>query len=160
MNINIIVATAQNNAIGKNNQLLWHLPADLKHFKQVTSGHTILMGRKTYDSIGRPLPNRRNIVITRQAISIEGCEVASSVDEGLELCHGEEEVFVIGGAEIYEQTIDRCKRIYLTLVHQNFDGDAYFSELDETKWKIISRTDHEADEKNTLAYSFLIMEHR
>jgi dihydrofolate reductase len=160
MKISIVVAAAQNNTIGKNNELLWHLPADLKHFKNLTTGHAILMGRKTYESIGRPLPNRRNIVITRQPIQLEGCEVVNSIDEAMAICDGEEEVFVIGGAEIYKQTLERCHRIYLTRVNQHFEGDAYFPELNETQWVEISRSVHPADEKNPIGYSFIILEHR
>src|ERR1700759_3931236 len=117
MIVTIVVAISENNAIGKDNQLLWHLPADLRHFKQVTSGRSIIMGRKTFDSVGTPLPNRRNIVVTRQDIKIEGCEVVKSVDEGLALCAGEDEVFIGGGAEIYRQSMHLTNRIYLTIVH-------------------------------------------
>src|ERR1700739_4477617 len=101
MIISDVVAIAENTAIGKDNQLLWHLPNDLKHFKAITSGHTIIMGRKTYDSVGKPLPNRRNIIITRKDIKIEGCEVVNSIGAALELCKTEDEVFIVGGAEIY-----------------------------------------------------------
>src|SRR5476651_338755 len=103
MTLTIVVAISENNAIGKNNQLLWYLPADLKHFKDITTGHTVIMGRKTYDSVGKPLPKRRNIIITRQNISIEGCEVVASIEDALALCADEEEVFIVGGAEIYRQ---------------------------------------------------------
>src|SRR4051812_7556265 len=110
MTVSIIVAIARNHAIGKNNQLLWHLPNDLKHFKDVTTGHTVIMGRKTFDSVGKPLPKRRNIVITRQAISIEGCEVVNTIEAALALCANEEEVFIVGGAEIYKQSIPLTDR--------------------------------------------------
>ncbi|WP_449435306.1 dihydrofolate reductase [Pedobacter steynii] len=130
MMVSIVVAIAQNNAIGKNNQLLWHLPADLKHFKQITSGHTIIMGRKTYDSIGRPLPNRRNIVITRNmGLTIEGAEVVTTLEDALALCDNEDEVFIVGGAQIYEQALAKTHRIHLTTVHQNYDGDTFFRKL-------------------------------
>ena len=106
MILSIVVAMSENNAIGKDNKLLWHLPADLKHFKEITSGHTILMGRKTFDSIGRPLPNRRNIVITRNAdLSLEGVEIYNGLEQALAACRNEAEVFLIGGAEIYRQAI-------------------------------------------------------
>src|ERR1700712_4631928 len=101
----IVVAIAENNAIGKNNQLLWRLPTDLKHFQEITTGHTVIMGRKTYDSVGKPLPNRRNIIITRQNIEIPGCEVVPSIDAALALCKDEPEVFIVGGAEIYRQAM-------------------------------------------------------
>jgi dihydrofolate reductase len=158
MIISIVVAIAENNAIGKNNQLLWHLPADLKHFKQITTGHTVIMGRKTYDSVGKPLPNRRNIIITRQDITIEGCEVAKSIEDALALCAGEEEVFIIGGAEIYKQSIHLADRIYLTIVHQKFDGDSYFPEINYGQWVETTREDHQPDEKNKLPYSFITLE--
>src|SRR6195952_4576735 len=120
----IVVAIAENNAIGKNNQLLWYLPADLKHFKDITTGHTVIMGRKTYDSVGKPLPKRRNIIITRQPITIEGCEVVNSIEAALALCKDEEEVFIVGGAEIYRQAMKLTDRIYLTIIHKEFDGDS------------------------------------
>ena len=156
--VSIVVAIAKNNAIGKDNQLLWHLPKDLKHFKEITSGHTIIMGRKTYDSVGKPLPNRRNIVITRQNINIEGCEVVDSLDAALALCANEPEVFIVGGAEIYKQAMQATDRIYLTIVHQNFDGDTYFPEIKADEWKESQREDYQPDEKHQFAYSFITLE--
>src|SRR5665213_977224 len=141
MKISIIVAISENNAIGKNNQLLWHLPGDLKHFKDITSGHTIIMGRKTFDSVGKPLPNRRNIVVTRQTLTIPGCEVVNSIDAALELCKGEEEVFIGGGAEIYKTAMPHTDRIYLTIVHQPFEADTFFPETDQSEWRKVSRED-------------------
>ena len=135
MIVSIVVAIAKNNAIGKNNQLLWHLPKDLKHFKDITSGHTIIMGRKTYESVGKPLPNRRNIIITRQNISIDGCEVVNSIDQALKSSAGEDEIFIVGGAEIYNQALSLTDRIYLTIVHHNFDGDTYFPDIKDDIWK-------------------------
>lgn len=158
MTISIIVAISQNHAIGKNNQLLWHLPADLKHFKDITSGHTIIMGRKTFDSVGKPLPNRRNIVVTRQPITIPGCEVVNSIEAALELCRAEEEVFIGGGAEIYKQAMSLTDRIYLTIVHRHFDADTFFPEIDKSEWKEVSREDHQPDLKNPIAYSFITLE--
>src|SRR5882762_3660668 len=102
MTITIVVAISENHAIGKDNKLLWYLPKDLKHFKEITTGGTVIMGRKTYESVGKPLPNRRNIIITRQAITIEGCEVVNSIEAAIALCKTEEEVFIVGGAEIYK----------------------------------------------------------
>ena len=147
MTISIIVAIGENNAIGKNNQLLWHLPADLKHFKQTTSGHSVIMGRKTFDSVGKPLPNRRNIVVTRQDIKIEGCEVVKSIEEAIALCEGEEEIFIVGGAEIYKLAMDKTNKIYLTIVHKMFDADTFFPEIDFKKWAEIRHDDHQPDEK-------------
>ncbi|WP_184541724.1 dihydrofolate reductase [Mucilaginibacter sp. FT3.2] len=158
MTISIIVATAKNHAIGKNNQLLWYLPNDLKHFKDVTSGHTVIMGRKTFDSVGKPLPRRRNIVVTRQDIAIEGCEVVKSIEAAVALCASEEEVFIIGGAEIYRQALHLTNRIYLTLIDQDFDGDTFFPTLDPTEWKEKERENFTPDEKNKYHYAFITLE--
>src|ERR1700749_3703820 len=122
MIVSIVVAISQNHVIGKDNKLLWYLPNDLKHFKDITTGHTVIMGRKTYESVGKPLPNRRNIIITRQNITIEGCEVVSSIEEAIKLCQTEQEVFIVGGAEIYKQSLPLVNRIYLTIVHHSFDA--------------------------------------
>ena len=155
MIVSAVVAIAENNAIGKDNQLLWHLPADLKHFKQITSGHTIIMGRKTYDSIGKPLPNRRNIVITRTAdLQIPGVEVTGNIEDALALCANEDEVFIIGGAEIYRTTLAVTDRIYLTRVHENYEADAFFPEIDFNEWEETSVEKHLPDEKNRVAYTF------
>ncbi|RCH56441.1 dihydrofolate reductase [Mucilaginibacter hurinus] len=160
MIVNIIVATSSNNAIGKNNQLLWHMPNDLKHFKEKTTGHTIIMGRKTFDSVGKPLPRRRNIVITRQHITIEGCEVVHSLAGALDLCIEEDEVFIVGGAEIYRQALDITDRIYLTIIHEFFEGDTFFPELDNLEWKESTRDDRQPDEKHAFPYSFITLERR
>jgi dihydrofolate reductase len=159
MIVSIIVAIGENNAIGKNNQLLWHMPNDLKHFKDVTSGRTIIMGRKTFDSVGKPLPKRRNIVVTRQDITIPGCEVVKSIEDGLALCKGEDEVFIGGGAEIYKLAMHLTDRIYLTIIHKSFDADTFFPEIDRKEWKEVSRQDFQPDEKNPLPYSFITLEH-
>src|SRR6201996_4288282 len=150
MIVSIIVAIGENNAIGKGNQLLWHMPNDLKHFKDITSGRTIIMGRKTFDSVGKPLPKRRNIVVTRQDITIPGCEVVKSIDEGLALCAGEDEVFIGGGAEIYKLAMAKTDRIYLTIIHKVFDADTFFPEIDHTEWTETHHEDHPADEKNPI----------
>jgi dihydrofolate reductase len=160
MIVSIIVAIGDNNAIGKDNQLLWYLPADLRHFRDKTSGHTIIMGRKTFDSVGKPLPKRRNIVITRQDIQIEGCEVVKSIDDALELCKDEHEVFIGGGAEIYRQAMIKTDRIYLTIVHQSFDADTFFPEINHDLWVETSHVDHAADEKNNIPYSFITLERK
>ena len=158
MTVSIIVAIGENNAIGKNNQLLWHMPNDLKHFKDVTSGRTIIMGRKTFDSVGKPLPKRRNIVVTRQDITIPGCEIVKSIEDGLALCKGEDEVFIGGGAEIYKLAMHLTDRIYLTIIHKSFDADTFFPEIDRKEWKEVSREDYQPDEKNPLPYSFITLE--
>lgn len=158
--VSAVVATALNNAIGKHNQLLWHLPADLKHFKDITSGHTVIMGRKTFDSIGKPLPRRRNIVVTRQPIQIEGCEVVNSVEAALALCADEKEVFIVGGAEIYKLALPFTNRVYLTIVKKEFEADAFFPTLNAEEWVQTSVEDHIPDEKNNLPYSFITLERR
>ncbi|MBE9601776.1 dihydrofolate reductase [Pedobacter sp. MC2016-24] len=155
MIVSAVVAIAENYAIGKNNELLWYLPADLKHFKAVTSGHTVIMGRKTYESIGKPLPNRRNVVVTRKKdLLIPGVEITNGIDEALLLCSGEPEVFIIGGAEIYKSALERTDRIYLTTVHDSFEADAYFPEIDRDQWRETEIEKHLPDEKNKLAYTF------
>ncbi|MDB2363881.1 dihydrofolate reductase [Flavobacteriales bacterium] len=153
--VSIVVATAQNNVIGNDNDLIWHLPADLKHFKSVTSGSSIVMGRKTYESIGRPLPKRENIIITRQTgLLIEGCVVVNSLQEAINKAESEE-VFIIGGGEIYKQAMEIADKIYLTKIHQDFEGDTMFPEIDPNVWKELSCVSGELDEKNKLKHSFL-----
>jgi dihydrofolate reductase len=155
MKISLIVAVDKNNGIGKDNQLPWHLPADLQHFKKITTGFPIIMGRKTFDSIGKPLPNRRNIVISRQTgLEIFGTEVCSSLQSALSLCENESEVFIIGGAQIFEQSLDLADTLYFTVIQNNFDADTFFPELDKNQWKETSNEAHEPDEKNIYSYNF------
>src|ERR1700761_936022 len=131
MIVSAVVAISENHAIGKDNKLLWYLPNDLKHFKEITTGGCIIMGRKTFDSVGKPLPRRCNIIITRQAnVTIEGCEVVNSVEAALALCENEAEVYIVGGAEIYKLALPQTDRIYLTIVHKQFEGDSFFPEID------------------------------
>lgn len=157
--ISIVVAVAENNAIGKNNQLLWHLPADLKHFKNITSGRTVVMGRKTYDSIGKPLPNRKNIIITRQKdLILSGADVVSSLEEALSVDKESKEIFIIGGAEIYKNALPFTNRIYLTTVHQQYEADTFFPAFDRSEWKETSHDYHPADEKNSVACTFSTLE--
>jgi dihydrofolate reductase len=153
--ISIIVAIAENLAIGKNNDLLWHIPADLKRFKKITSGHPVIMGKRTFESLPRrPLPNRRNIVITDiPGEIIEGCEMAYSIDGAIAICTPEEENFVIGGASVYRQLLPFTDRLYLTLVRKTFEGDVFFPEIDFSKWKLISTEDFPPDETNNFSYS-------
>lgn len=159
MIVSIVVAIAQNNAIGKDNKLLWNLPRDLKHFKEITSGHTVIMGRKTFDSMGKPLPNRRNIVITRQEdLLIMDAEVTNTLEHALALCANEAEVFIIGGAQIYKEALSLTNRIYLTVVHENYEADTFFPELDNSKWTVISSELHLPDEKNKVAFTFQTLE--
>jgi dihydrofolate reductase len=157
--VSIVVAVAENNSIGKNNQLLWHLPDDLKHFKNITTGGTIIMGRKTFESIGKPLPNRISIVIsTQKNFDGKGAIVVSSLDVALEKCKNKEEVFIIGGGEIYKYSLPFVDCIYLTKVHQNFEGDTFFPDLEPADWKVISEVHHQPDEKNEFPYSFFKLE--
>lgn len=162
VNLSIAVAVGENFAIGKNNQLLWHMPADLKYFKQTTSGHTIIMGRKTFDSVGRPLPNRRNIVITRDAtLKIDGVEVVNSLDKALEITNNEEKpVFIVGGAEIYRQALPKTQTIYLTTIHHTFEADTFFPAIDRNEWNVISAEQHKADDKNIYDYTFEVLERK
>ena len=154
--ISIIVAMAENRVIGVNNTLPWRLPADLRHFRHVTTGHHVIMGRRNYESIGRPLPDRTNIVITRNpAYQAPGCRVKHSLADALRDIQDDPEVFIIGGAEIYRQAIGGADRIYLTLVHADISGDTFFPEFDVREWRETSRARHEADEKNPYAYSFV-----
>mgnify|MGYP003576258397 CR=1 FL=1 len=151
-----IVVVDENGGIGRNNQLLVHFPADLKHFRKLTTGHPVIMGRKTYDSMGKALPNRRNIVITRKAdLTLPDAEVVNSLDEAISLCENEEEVFVIGGAEIFRFSFPKSDRIYLTKIHQAFEADTFLPEIDQQKWREVAREDHSPDEKNPFKYSFI-----
>lgn len=161
MIISCIVATAKNNIIGKDNDIPWYLPADLKYFKRITSGHHILMGRNCYESIGRPLPKRTNVVISRNPyLAISNCLVAHSIEEALELAYnnGEKEVFIIGGGMIYEQSKDLWDKLYLTEVDLEVDGDIVFPEIKSDEWKTISTEAHKRDEKNEYDYCFKVLE--
>lgn len=154
--IKIIVAISKNRVIGDSNKLIWNLPADLKRFKEITGGHSIVMGRKTYQSIGRPLPNRRNIIITRdENYEVDGCEVVNSIEEALLLTNSD--CFIIGGGEIYKQTLHIADQIYLTQVDEDFDGDTTFPELPPS-WYVSNKEDFESDEKNPYKYSFILYE--
>ncbi len=155
--ISIIAAMAENRVIGHGNALPWHLPADLRHFKQITTGHAVIMGRRNYESIGRPLPGRRNIVVTsnREYLAL-GCEVVHSIEAALDLPGPDAgEIFVIGGAEIYRQCLPRAERLYLTLVHASVAGDTYFPNFEAAEWIEVARERHDADAKNPFSYTFL-----
>ena len=160
--IHLVVAKSDNNVIGHDNQLIWHLPNDLKHFKEITTGHPIIMGRKTFESIGRALPNRTNIIITRNKnYSIENTKVAHSLNEAIEIAKKiDEDIFIIGGGKIYEQALDLVDILEVTEVHENFEGDTYFPEIDLNVWKEISRIKHHKDEKNKFDYSFVRYERK
>ena len=155
--VTIIAAIAKNNALGKDNDLIWHLPADLKRFKKVTSGHHILMGRNTFESIGKPLPNRTSIIITRNDNYFkDGCLIANSIEKAIELV-GEKDAFIIGGAQIYKQALEHnlVDQLDITIVHQDFEADVFFPEIDLTICKEVSRENFKADEKNKHDYSFV-----
>ncbi|EKD70031.1 MAG: Dihydrofolate reductase [uncultured bacterium] len=159
--LSAIAAISENRVIGKANQLLWRLPADLKHFKSLTSGHPIIMGRKTYESIGKPLPNRKNIVLTRDSkFQANGCQVVTTLADAIKYAKQEcgDEIFIIGGADIYQQALPEIDRLYLTIVHHEFDGDAYFPLLKADHWKEIACERHGADADNPFDYSFLMLE--
>jgi dihydrofolate reductase len=149
--INIIVAASLNNVIGKDNSLIWRQSADLKRFKELTTNKTVVMGRKTYDSIGKPLPNRRNIIITRQNIEIPGCEVVHSLEDALKV---DDEIFIIGGGEIYEKSIILAHKVFLTRIHAVVEGDTYFPQLGND-WKIEKSEFINKDDKNQFDYEFI-----
>lgn len=157
--INIIVAVAKNGVIGDKNSLLWHIREDMVHFRTLTSGHPVIMGRKTYDSIGRPLPKRTNVVITRDTeLQIEGCTMAHSLEEAIALFDPQEEIFIIGGAQIYAQALPLAHRIYLTVVERDYQGDTSFPAIDYSIWKQTSREDFSSGEAFEYPFSFITME--
>lgn len=160
--LSIIVAVAKNNAIGKGNKLLWHISDDLKRFKKLTTGHHVVMGKKTYESLPvRPLPNRTNVVISDIVGElIEGCEMAYSIEEAVEKCPDNEESFIIGGGSVYRQFMPLVDKLYVTKVHKDFDADTFFPEIDETLWKLTGRKDNEPDGKNNFNFSYLIYTRR
>lgn len=154
--ITIIAAIAENNALGKDNQLIWHLPADLKRFKKVTLNHHIIMGRKTFDSLGKPLPNRTTIIITRKKdFKAEGCIIVNSLNDALEAAKSDYNPYILGGAEIYAQAIKIADKLDITYVHHKFEADAFFPEIDTAIWNETSREDLNADETNMYNYSFV-----
>lgn len=162
MTISIIAALGDNDAIGIDNHLPWHMPADLKRFKKLTTGHHVLMGRRTFDEVKKPLPGRVNVVISRNPeFAAEGVAIARSVDQAIAEAEaaGDAEIFVIGGAEIIAQTLHRADRMYLTRIHAEPEADTFFPEFDDVnEWRLVDREDFEADEKNPHAYSYLTYE--
>jgi len=159
MRIEIIVAMSENRVIGYRKKMPWHMPADLKHFKDITMGKPILMGRTTYESIGKPLPGRCNIVITRDVeFRAPGCVITNSIDCALEAASYSDKLLVIGGASLYEHMLPRAKRIYLTVIHHDFPGDTHFPEINKDEWVEHEHTNHPADEKNPFAYSFITLD--
>ena len=160
--VSIIVAMAKNRVIGKDNDMPWHLPADLQHFRKVTTGKPIIMGRKTYESIGRPLPKRHNIIISRNCdYKVEGCDVVGSLDEAVKIAGDVEELFIIGGGFLYDETIDQADKLYLTFIDLEVEGDTFFPEYEHLNIQNIASEHHIKDEKNPYNYEFteFIVEH-
>lgn len=157
MRISMIAAMADNRVIGIENRIPWHLPADMRRFRVLTMGHHLLMGRKTYESIGKPLPGRTAVVITHSPnFSAPGCIVVNSIEAAIAACHGDSEIYIIGGAELYRQGLDFADRIYLTEVQAEIAGDAYFPEFDLSVWKEVNRERFEPDDKNPYGYHFIV----
>lgn len=156
--LSIIAAISENNVIGKDNKLLWHLPEDLKRFKTLTTGHTIIMGRKTFESLGKVLPNRKHIILTRDMnyrVDNEAVEIIHDISEVQNYIEDKEENFIIGGAIIYSQLIDKAQKMYITMIHKKYDGDAYFPKIKEEEWKIVEKEQGIKDEKNPFDYEFI-----
>ncbi|MDH5358327.1 MAG: type 3 dihydrofolate reductase [Gammaproteobacteria bacterium] len=161
MKLAIIVATDEQGLIGKNNDLPWKLSADLQYFRRVTMGKPLIMGRSTYESIGRPLPGRKNIVVTKkQNYQLEGCTVVHSIEDAIQSCDNAEEVMVMGGASLYEQFLPRANKLYLTLIHACLEGDTWFPEWNLEDWYEIDREDYLSDDKNDYPYSFIVYERK
>ncbi len=161
MKISIIVAMASNRVIGLNNQLPWHLSADLKKFKQITMGSPILMGRKTYESIGRPLPGRRNLIISRNPNYLQpGCQVFTDIDQAITSCQSEDEIFVIGGASFYQAMLPKADTLYITEIKQCFEGDTFFPEINSEDWLEIERQDINNDPSVEFNYSFVKLQRK
>ena len=156
--LSIIVAVAKNGVIGDKNALLWHISEDMRFFRRTTSGHPVIMGRKTYESLGRPLPNRQNVVISRTIQEIEGCTVVGSLEQAIALFPAEEEVFIIGGAQIYALALEVADRFYLTRVEHDYEGDTSFPAWDESKWRLLSREVFESGEKYPYPFAFELYE--
>ena len=158
MNISLILAMGKNRVIGRDNKLPWYMPADLAHFKMTTMGKPILMGRKTWESIGKALPGRLNIVLTgRAGYYADGATVVNSIDDAISLCGSADELMVIGGAGVYQAFLPSAQKIYLTLIDAEFDGDTFFPDLDEQEWCEEAREDHAADDRNPYEYSFRLL---
>ncbi len=156
-NFTIIVAIAKNHAIGKDNQLLWHLSEDLKRFKRLTLEHTVIMGMKTYDSLPvKPFKNRKNIVIVDdKSVAIEGCEMAYSIQEAIDLADNDKENFIIGGGSIYKQFMEIADKMYITVVDKDFEADTFFPEISDKQWKVVEKSEIFVDEKSGLRFSYL-----
>jgi len=161
MIISLIAAMDKNRVIGKGGKLPWNLPADMKYFKDKTLGKPVIMGRKTYESVGKPLPNRTNIIVTHnQDYKAEGCIVVHSVDEALKAAENAEEVMIIGGSQIYEEFLPKANKLYLTIIDTEIEGDTYFPEYKIEEWKEASYEEHERDAENQYDYTFLVFERK
>ena len=159
--LSIIVAVGENNVIGKDNDLIWKLPRDMRHFKETTTGHYIIMGRKTFESNRRPLPNRTNVIITRdKSFKAEGCIVVHSLEDAIKEAKDDTEGFIIGGGEIYKKSMSLIDRIYLTKIHHAFEGDTFFPEINMEDWIEVDRRDFEPDEKNEYAFTILTLDRK
>lgn len=159
MKLAIIVATDEQGLIGKDNDLPWKLSADLQYFRRVTMGKPLIMGRNTHESIGRPLPGRQNIIVSKNLdYRVDGCTVVHSVKEAFQACNNSDEAMVMGGASLYEQLLPHAEKLYLTLVHASLEGDTWFPDWKKTDWREVSREHHQADDKNDYPYSFIIYE--
>ena len=154
--VTIIAAVGRNRALGKNNDLIWHLPADLRRFKSLTRGHHVIMGRKTFESLGKPLPKRTNIIVSRNRdYEAPGCVVVSSLEEALKEAQSDPNPYILGGAEIYKQALPISDLMDLTWVHEDFEADAFFPEFDDNEWEVTGREDFRRDEENSYDYSFV-----
>lgn len=159
--VSIIAAVASNGVIGRQGDLPWHMPTDLRRFKRLTMGHHLVVGRKTWDEVGKPLPGRIMVVVTRdRSFRPEGATVVHSVDAALSAARGDDEVFIAGGGEIYRQALPLADRLYITRIHAHVEGDTVFPEIDENEWHVIDREDYDADERNPYPFSFLVYERR
>ena len=157
----MIAAVAENNALGKNNDLLWHLPLDFKRFKEITSGHHIIMGRKTFESFPKPLPNRTHVIITRQKdFKHDGCIVVQDIEKAIAVCPKEDDLYIIGGGEIYKQFIHLADQLDITRVHNSFEADVYFPEIDPEIWELTSEIFNPKDEKHLFDYTFQTFERK
>lgn len=154
--VTIIAAVGRNRALGKDNDLIWHLPADLRRFKSLTRGHHVIMGRKTFESLGKPLPKRTNVIVSRNPdYRAEGCIVVNSLEKALEIAQSDPNPFILGGAEIYRQALSFADHMDLTFVHEEFEADAFFPEFDPEEWELMGREDFNKDDENPFDYSFV-----
>jgi dihydrofolate reductase len=158
--ISLIAAMTKNRVIGRSGGMPWHLPADLIYFKKTTLGKPVIMGRKTFESIGRPLPKRRNIVISRQSLTLPGCEVFHSIEAAIDAVDGADEAMIIGGGHLYQQALPMAQRLYLTLIDVELEGDTFFPLWLPDQWQVVSKSQHAADHQNSYNYQFIVMDRK